>query len=812
MYVIQLFCKIVKICPAVKGAFYIMNTQLKARDLVAQMTLEEKASLCSGGSAWTLKGIERLGIPEIFVTDGPHGLRKQNGPGLGDSVPATCFPTACATACSFDRGLLFEMGAAIGDECRQEDVAVLLGPGVNIKRNPLCGRNFEYFSEDPMLAGEMGAAFVKGVQSRGVGVSVKHFAANNQETRRLIGNSVIDERTLREIYLAAFERVVKQANPWTLMCAYNRINGEFCSENQYLLTDILRDEWGFEGLVMSDWGAVSDRTKGVEAGLDLEMPGGDLYNDSKIVEAVNDGSLPEIFVDICAERVVDIILRSMERTHQEYDAEVHHALARRIAIASSVLVKNEGLLPSSIFKSAAVIGTFAEIPRYQGSGSSRITPTQLDTAKREFTKAGVKFVYAPGYNLEDADPNEELINEACEAAKGKDIVYIFAGLPDAFESEGFDRDNLKMPRAHTELIRRVSDVNPNVAVILSCGSVVDMSWEGYAKAILISYLGGQAGAGAAVDILLGRVNPCGKLAETWPYKLEDVPSTANFPGTNLNVEYREGLNVGYRYFDTAGVEPRYPFGYGLSYTKFEITDLLVNSRRAADDGELTVSCMVTNMGSMPGAEIVQLYISPAAGDKVYRPVKELKGFEKVRLNPGESKRIWFKLAGRDFAYYNTEAKKWTVDNGNYIIGIGNSSRNIILQSAVYILNTDGIKPEDKRAKLGCYYDVKPGVFASDAEFEALLGHPIPDGSFGAGPFTINSCVNDLLTCEEGRKIMDKYMENGKMKPLADDDFTHMFEKSFLEMPIRSLGMMDPEVFSKSNLPILVERLNKSVGL
>ncbi|MBR2879893.1 MAG: glycoside hydrolase family 3 C-terminal domain-containing protein, partial [Oscillospiraceae bacterium] len=653
---------------------------------------------------------------------------------------------------------------------------------------------------------------VKGIQSRNIGVSVKHFAANSQENRRMSSDSIVDERTLREIYLAAFERVVKQAKPWTLMCAYNRLNGEFCSENRYLLTDILRDEWGFDGIVMSDWGAVSDRVKGVESGLDLEMPGGDLYNDAEIVKAVNEDRLFEHELDACAERIVELILRSLDRVQEEYDAEVHHALARRIAIASSVLVKNEGLLPASIFKSAAVIGTFADVPRYQGSGSSRITPTMLDTAKREFTKAGVKFTYAPGYNLDDSDPNEELIAEACEAAKGKDIVYIFAGLPDAFESEGFDRDNLKMPRAHTELIRRVSEVNENVAVILSCGSVVDMSWESYAKAILISYLGGQTGAGAAVDILLGRVNPCGKLAETWPYKLEDVPSSANFPGTNMNVEYREGLNVGYRYFDTAGVAPRYPFGYGLSYTKFEITDLLVSARCTADDGELTVSCMVTNMGSMPGAEIVQLYVAPAAGDKVYRPAKELKGFEKVRLNPGESKRVWFKLGGRDFAYYNVDAKAWTVDEGNYIIGIGNSSRNIRLQSAVFILNTDGIKAEDKRAKLGCYYDVKPGVFASDAEFEALLGHPIPDGSFGAGPFTINSCVNDLLTCEEGRKIMDKYMENGKMKALDDDDFTHMFEKSFLEMPIRSLGMMDPEVFSKSNLPKLVERLNKSIGL
>ena len=367
-----------------------MNTKIRAKELVVQMTLEEKASLCSGASAWTLKGIERLGIPEIFITDGPHGLRKQNGPGLGDSVPATCFPTACATACSFDRGLLFEMGAAIADECRQENVAVLLGPGVNIKRNPLCGRNFEYFSEDPLLAGEMGAAFVKGVQSRGVGVSLKHFAANNQETRRLIGNSVIDERTLREIYLAAFERVVKQAEPWTLMCAYNQLNGEFCSENKYLLTDILRDEWGFDGLVMSDWGAVSDRVKGVEAGLDLEMPGGDTWNDELIVKAVNEGTLDERYVDTCAERIVELILRSLDRVQEEYDAEVHHALARRIAIASSVLVKNEGLLPASIFKSAAVIGTFADVPRYQGSGSSRITPTMLDTAKRELTKAGVK--------------------------------------------------------------------------------------------------------------------------------------------------------------------------------------------------------------------------------------------------------------------------------------------------------------------------------------------------------------------------------------------------------------------------------------
>lgn len=785
-----------------------MNDKIRAKELVAQMTLEEKASLCSGKSAWRLKPVPRLGLPDIMVTDGPHGLRKQKEGGetsLNDSVPSTCFPTACASACSFDRGLLFEIGAAIGDECRAEDVAVLLGPGVNIKRNPLCGRNFEYFSEDPMLAGEMGAAFVKGVQSRGVGVSVKHFAANNQETRRMTGDSVLDERTLREIYLAPFERVVRQAKPWTVMCSYNKINGEYASQNKYLLTDILRNEWGFDGLVMSDWSAVSDRVKGVEAGLDLEMPGGDPYNDGEIVRAVNEGRLSEKAVTLAAERVTELILRSQSRFRAEYDAEVHHALARRAAIASSVLVKNEGLLPASIFKTAAVIGAFAETPRYQGSGSSRITPHMLDCAVREFTKAGLKFEYAPGYGLDDAEPNEELIAEACRAAQGKDIVYIFAGLPDSFESEGFDRENIDMPRAQTELIRRVARVNPNIAVILSCGSVVDLSWEDSAKAVLISYLGGQAGAGAAVDILLGRVSPCGKLAETWPYKLEDVPSNANFPGKGKTVEYREGLFVGYRYFDTAGVEPRYPFGHGLSYTKFEITDMLLSDRRASDDGEITVSCVVTNTGAMAGAEIVQLYIAAHDG-LVYRPAKELKGFEKVRLDPGESKRIWFKLGGRDFAYYNAREKSWCVESGKYEICVGVSSRDIRARGVVDIISGSAAEHNpDVRNILPCYYDISGGLKVSNAEFAAVLGRDNWQTEDENAPFTIDSTVGDLMKTPEGEKLMSKYLKNGRLA--GDNDFTHMMEKAFMDMPLRSIGMLDPEVFSRSNLPKLVERLN-----
>ena len=782
-----------------------MDIKKEALDLLSQMTLEEKASLCSGKSAWYLQDIPRLGLEEIMVTDGPHGLRKQKpGAGFGEAntVPATCFPTACASACSFDRGLLFEIGAAIGDECRQEDVAVLLGPGVNIKRSPLCGRNFEYFSEDPLLAGELAAAFIKGVQSTGVGVSLKHFAANSQETRRLVGDSVMDERTKREIYLAAFEKAVKQAKPWTLMCAYNKLNGEYCSQNKNLLTDILRDEWGYDGLVMSDWGAVSDRVKGVVAGLDLEMPGGDDYNDKELVRAVREGRLDEAEVDKCALRVIELILKARVRSKADYDAEVHHALAHRAAIASSVLVKNEGLLPSSIFKTAAVIGAFAETPRYQGSGSSRIHPTMLDCATREFTKAGVRFDYAPGYGLNAAEPDEALIEEACRAARGKDIVYIFAGLPDSFESEGYDRTDLFMPRAQTELIERVAKVNPNVAVILSCGSVVDMSWEGSARAILISYLGGQAGAGAAVDILLGRVNPCGKLAESWPYKLEDLPSTANFPGTGKTVEYREGLFVGYRWFDSAAVAPRYPFGYGLSYTRFELTNLRLSDHKATDEGEITVSCDVTNTGSMAGAEIVQLYVA-SKNEKIYHPAKELKGFEKVRLNPGETKRVWFKLGGRDFAWYNAARSRWCVESGEYEILVGNSSRSICLRDSVELMSASA-SGADLREALPCYYNPGETLTVSDAEFETALGRPLPAEAEG-GPLTIDSTVGELLARPAGRALLAKYLEGGELA--GDDDFTHMMKPAFKEMPIRSIGMLDPVVFSKANLPKLLEKLN-----
>ncbi len=781
-----------------------MDYKARSAELVAKMTTEEKASLCSGLSNWQLKSIDRLGLRGGYLTDGPHGLRFQaEGMPMGVSVPATCFPAACASACSFDRGLLFEIGAAIGDECRQEGVSLLLGPGVNIKRSPLCGRNFEYFSEDPMLAGEMGAAFVKGVQSRGVGVSVKHYAGNNQETRRLIVDSVMDERTKREIYLTAFERVVKQARPWTVMCAYNKLDGEYCSQNEALLTGVLRDEWGFGGVVVSDWGAVSDRVKALKAGLDLEMPGGDTWNDGEIVRAVKEGRLGEETLDKAARRLVELMLKMNELSAYEYDADVHHALARRAAIASSVLLKNDGLLPSSIFKNAALIGAAAKSPRYQGGGSSHMTPTQLDNAVREFTKAGLRFDYAEGYAPDALEPDEALISEACRVARGKDIVYIFAALPEKMESEGFDRRGIEMPRAQTELIRRVSEVNRNIAVILSCGGVVDMSWEKYARAILLTYLGGQATASATVEILLGRVNPCGKLAETWPVSLDELPASRYFPGEGRTSEYREGLYIGYRWFDSAGRTPRYPFGYGLSYTTFRLADLYLSDTHAADDGEITVGCKVTNTGTMPGAEIVQLYVAPPEG-KAFRPAQELKGFEKVRLNPGESKTVWFKLGGRDFAHYEPESGRWCVESGDYEVRVGVSSRDIRLRASVKVESASAVFAVDRRAELPDYYAPEKGLEVSDAEFASLLGREAPH--YGVRPYTVDSTLSEALECEAGRAALGRYLEPGEGE---DDQLRRMFAAMLPDMPLRSLNMFGDPQLSRGNLAELVEKLNAS---
>lgn len=661
------------------------------KGIIREMTLEEKAGMCSGKDFWHLKGVERLGIPEVMVSDGPHGLRKQAAEadhlGLNESIKAVCFPTACATACSFDRDLLEEMGERIGDECQAEDLSVILGPAVNIKRSPLCGRNFEYFSEDPYLASQMAAAHIKGVQSKNVGTSIKHFAANNQEHRRMSCSSEVDERTLREIYLAAFETAIKEAKPDTVMCSYNRINGEFASENHWLLTEVLRDEWGFDGYVMSDWGAVNDRVKGLKAGLELEMPASGGTTDKEIVEAVKNGELDEAVLDRAVERILNIVFKFADnRQEGKFDKEEDHKLAAKIEAESMVLLKNEGVLPlPTQGKKIAFIGKFAEAPRFQGGGSSHINSFKI-TGALEAVKEVAQVTYAQGYDIKEDVIDQDMLNQAVETAKEADVAVIFAGLPDAFESEGYDRSHMRMPQCQNTLISEIAKVQENVVVVLHNGSPVEMPCADEVKGILEAYLGGQAVGQAEVDVLFGKANPCGKLAETIPYKLADNPSYLNFPGDGQTVEYNEGIFVGYRYYDTKEMPVRYPFGYGLSYTTFEYSDLQLSADRIKDTDTLKVTLKVKNTGDRAGKEIVQLYVADKTG-AACRPVKELKNFVKVELQPQEEKTVEMELDKRSFAWYNTQIHDWYAASGEYEILAAASSRDIRLKKTVYVEST-----------------------------------------------------------------------------------------------------------------------------
>lgn len=663
------------------------------QQIIAQLTLEEKASLCSGQDFWRLKKIERLGIPSIMVADGPHGLRKEveNADYLiaGQSVPATCFPSAVGLACSWNRPLIREMGAALGAECQAAGVSVLLGPGANIKRSPLCGRNFEYFSEDPYLSSEMAASHIQGVQSQGVGTSLKHFALNNQEYRKMTVDAVADERTLREVYLASFEGAVKEGRPWTVMTAYNRVNGDYCAENKTLLTDILREEWGYEGAVVSDWGAVNERVAGLEAGLDLEMPFSLGEGDAKIVQAVQNGELDEAVLDRAVKALLELAFKghAAKREQASFDTVEHHELARRVARESMVLLRNEqGILPLSKAASIAVIGGFARRPRFQGGGSSHIVPTRLDDIYDEISRKvadPAQLVYAQGYRLDDDEADAALLTGAVEAAKTAEVAVIFAGLPDRYETEGYDRSHLRLPDNHIRLIEEVARVQRNLVVVLSNGSPVEMPWIGETRAVLEAYLGGQAGGGALADLLFGDVSPSGKLAETFPAALEHNPSHPFFPGEHDRAEYREGIFVGYRYYDAKAIEPLFPFGHGLSYTRFEYSGLTLGSSRIREDEPLTVSVRVKNAGEVTGKEIVQLYVGEREA-RVARPPQELKGFEKIELEPGEEKTVTFELNKRAFAYYDAELGDWHVESGIFDILIGRSSRDIAAAAAVYV--------------------------------------------------------------------------------------------------------------------------------
>ena len=692
---------------------------------VNDLTLEEKAALTSGTNPWSLGNVAAKGLPNYTITDGPHGLRKAQNTGSMDveeNVPATCFPPAAGMACSWNPELVERVGEAMGEECIQEQVAVILGPGVNIKRNPLGGRCFEYWSEDPYLAGHTAVGIVKGVQSKGVGTSLKHFAANNQETDRLRISATISPRAMREIYLPAFEYIVKTAQPWTVMCSYNKINGVFSSQNRWLLTDVLRGEWGFKGIVMSDWGAVSDRVAALNAGLNLEMPPSN--TDDQIVAAAKDGRIPAAQLDKMAQGMIDLVAKArpaMSRDGYRYDVDAHNEIARQAAVESMVLLKNEdATLPVAKSAKIAVIGEFARTPRYQGAGSSLINPTKLTSFLDALEERGVAADFAPGFTLDDAAQDPALTEQAVTAAQQADVVLLFLGLPAAYESEGFDRTTLDIPAKQVEVLEAVAAANPNVAVVLSNGSVVSLPWQGRAKAILETWLLGQAGGAALADVIFGDETPSGKLAQTIIDDVNDDPSAMNWPGEEGHVDYGEGVFVGYRYYDTFRKQVTYPFGYGLSYATFDVHDATV-AKTGPRTAEVTVT--VTNTSDVAGAETVQVYVAPPKA-KVARPVHELKGFAKVALEPGESKNVTIALDDRAFAYWSERFDDWHVEGGTYTVEVGVSSRDIISRLDVEIDDDGKIMNLDEWSTFGEWLDDPIGA--------PILQHVLDDMGKEAG--------------------------------------------------------------------------------
>lgn len=673
----------------------------KIKELVSRMTLEEKASLCSGLDFWHTKGVERLGIPSEMVSDGPHGLRKQDDKadhlGINDSIQAVCFPAGCATASSFNRELVTKLGETLGEECQAENVSAILGPAMNIKRSPLCGRNFEYYSEDPLVSTEMAGALVHGVQSKHIGTSPKHFMANNQEYHRLTSSSEMDERTMREIYLASFEGMVKKEKPWTIMNAYNKLNGTYLCENKEMLTDVLRREWGFDGYVMTDWGAMNDRVEALKAGCNLEMPSCEGATDAEIVAAVQDGTLDESVLDKSCEEYLNVIFKYEENRDKNavFQHEKDHETAREIEEECIVLLKNEdALLPLSADKKVAFIGKYAEKPRYQGGGSSHInsfkTESAMDAVEFLATVKKENITFAKGFDDVEDKADEALAAKAVEAAANADVAVIFAGLPDSFESEGYDRTSMELPKCQNRLIEAVAEIQKNVVVVLHNGSPVETPWAESVNAILEMYLGGE-GIGEASDrLLFGEANPGGRLAETFPYRLEDNPSYLNFPGDGRTVLYGEDIFVGYRYYDAKKVPVRWAFGHGLSYTEFSYSNMKLSSAEMKDGDILKVSIDVENTGKRAGSEVVQLYVSDK-DSTVPRAVKELKGFAKVFLNPGEKKTVTMELCARDFAYYETKIHDWYTPSGTYEIQIGHASDEI-REAAELTFTTDVLLP------------------------------------------------------------------------------------------------------------------------
>lgn len=786
---------------------------MKHSDIVKKLSLEQKAAFVSGYDYWHLEGAPELGLPNINVTDGPHGLRKANpekkskGVDLSNSYPATCFPPAATSGCSWDIELLEKQGKALGEECLQHDVSVILGPGTNIKRSPTCGRNFEYFSEDPLLAGKCSAALINGIQSNGIGSSLKHFAVNSQEAFRMVINEVVDDRALRETYLAAFEIAVKESQPWTIMNSYNRINGVYASENGWLQQEVARGEWGFKGMFITDWGSSVDRIPGLINGTDLEMPCSGDYNTNLIISAVKSGELDEAILNERVDAVVDLIVKSKPalETKYKYDVEAHHQLAAKVAEGSMQLLKNdENILPLKDGQKIAVIGEMAKAPRFQGAGSSVINPTKIDNAVDCLKALGVNITYAKGYEKTKDEINDELFKEAVEAARNADVAVVFAGLTEEFEGEGYDRLNIDMPKSHNALISEIAKANSNIVVVLAGGSVVTMPWISEVKGLLNSGLSGQASGTAVSNILTGKVNPSGKTTETYPLSLSDNPTFNNYPGGPVTSEHRESVYIGYKYYDSAKKDVLFPFGYGLSYTEFQYSDLALSADSIADTDELKVSFKIKNVGDIAGAEIAQVYVSDTEST-IFRPEKELRAFKKVFLEAGEEKTIELTLDKRAFAFFNVEIDDWFVESGEFQILVGASSRDIKLSKSVNVKSTVDAKIPDYKAAAPNYYN-NVGAITRD-DFKAVYGElpdPLRDLSKRIDKYC---CLDDAAHTKWGGKIVrliTKIMSKNGSSANGDGK---MLAAMATQIPVRNFMAMSMGVMSPNMLDGLLKILN-----
>lgn len=791
-------------------------------ELLKKLTLDEKVNMLSGSTTWLTQDVHKDGvdIPAVRMSDGPSGLRREKMSGgvniMQTPEPATCFPGAIITASSWDEDLVEEVGKAIAIEAQSLGVSTVLGPGVNIKRSPLCGRNFEYFSEDPFLAGRMGGAWVRGVQSNNVGTSLKHYLANNQEYIRMTIDSIVDERTLREIYMPAFEHIVKEEKPTTIMCSYNRLNGTYLSDNKRFLSDVLRDEWGYEGIVVSDWGAVNDRAEGVKAGMDLEMPGSNGLHDSDVYKALQDGTLTEEDIDKVVLRLIKFAYENAAREEQakgvKFDIEKHNAIARKTAEGGAVLLKNDGILPINKNQSVAVIGKLAKKIRYQGGGSSHILPTKLTSFTDALDSVGQAYDYADGYVLKGEGYKKSLIKQAVETAKGKDVVLLFIGLTDAFESEGYDRSHMQIPSSHVTLINEILKVNKNVVVVLSCGSPIEIGdWDNDVRGVLNLYLGGQAGGEAAYNLIYGNVNPSGKLAETFPLKEQDYIGSKYFRMGPRTVEYREGIYVGYRYFDSADKPVKYPFGYGLSYTQFEYSNLRASAEAINEGDEYSITFTVKNIGKVAGAEIAQVYVNDTEST-LYRPKQELKGFKKVYLEPGEEKDVTISLDSRAFAYYNVAINDWHVESGDFRILVGASSRDIKLETIVNVTSGNPSAPiPDYRESAPCYYDIANTDEIPVEQFEALYGKKVIENTpFAKGELSSYNTIGQCNVSPFGKfmyglcvgvvNLVAKFTEN-----------PDMLINSVNDMPYRTIAAWSMGIISDRSLDGLVDMLNGKKG-